>query len=222
MEIAVTRTGPRNVRASLLGGSASTPLRDVNLTVSTDDHIFGNRDVTDMKVWGDLSTHVDWRLGSSEEDASWQPFRPVVRLVLSAGSGDKEVGVRLRNSGGVESDAAATTIALTSTERHVSVLSVWPPMGWARHGGRMPMVAWSASHAFVEYDVMAAPYPLASREECVTIESASGSWSAGQVVTTTINDLTVWDGFQYGALSNGNRAVRVFARSGQDWFSERY
>lgn len=203
------------VSATLGGGLAAVGTRTVPLVVSSPDWVSGLANVREMKVWGDIDPgFLPESISATEGDSSWVPFVGVMTIVLSAGEGEKVVGVRLRNYSGVTSDAVECTTTLSGAP-HASVLWDDGRLITAPDGGRS--FGWSSSHDWTRMAIALCPTDDAAFEDCSVVSYDNSGGVAGAHVFGTLlaSDILAVD--PYPGRS-GVRLIRLFVEVDGAWW----
>lgn len=201
-------------------GSGSGDWRNILLAISQRDIYSGNRDVTEMLIYGSVDPNCHPRIAQLQADSDWMNYRPVVPIVLSAGAGTKTITCSVRARSGRVGPTSVSTYTLNAGVPHVSILR-------KRRRSTLTdiqamLIAWSCSHDFVSYGVYLAPADDALITDCMPILTGTnvsgGAGTAGQMIESSFtsadmhNSVTAQpkDGI-YDVLATGSAFVRVFA-----------
>jgi hypothetical protein len=169
-------TAPANPSLLINGGAATTADQIVQVALASPDYGGGARDVTQVKLWGDVDPTGDPLVRSTEDVSSWQAFSPEVVVKLSAGSGRKRIYARLRDdvcnetlvfSDFIDLDTDSPSVEITTAVDR-SRISKTAPCDAATF-------AWQATHPFSHYEVRVVPTIGSPHLAGVVIPVAAGS-----------------------------------------------
>lgn len=167
---------PVNPGLLLNGGATVTGAREVTVTLSSADYLTGSRDVTWMRLWGDVDPLGDPQVHPLEADSGWLPFDPDYAVRLSDGSGRKTVRARLRDdvcndtvefSAFIDLDLTSPVVQMvTAVDR--SRISKVAPCATA-------LFTWQSTRPFDRYEVRVVPNIGSPHGAGVVIGTAHGS-----------------------------------------------
>lgn len=210
-------TPPADPGLLVNGGAASTGSQNVMLSISTADYSGGARDVTEMRIWGDVDDTVDANVQPTEDGSSWTLYNPSKVIRLSAGTGPKRVFARLRDDVCNETAAFTTTVTLDTS---IPVVSIVVPVDRGKISKVAPcnraMFVWTADRDFVAYEVRVVPTAGSPHGSGVPVPTNAGSANTSGVGTFVASApvTTVIDGTDLETASPGDtsKVVKVFVR----------
>lgn len=221
--VLVDTTSPVRVTASLNRGVTPTPLSCVQLYLEVPDHLVGQQDIEDMKIWGDVDPNYDPSIQVAEGDSRWMLFIPWVNVVLSAGNGLKTIHATVRDAVGNETTVSATvTLALDSVPT-VTMLSTPAKARYGLTAGFDTFeCSWRSDQAFTEYVVTTVTNINDEHDASGTVAitggtnlAGTGTWTAGERITssfTTTQLLTASPG-------DGPKIVKAFVKNAKGVWS---
>lgn len=213
---------PRVASGSLLGGLTKLYSRNAPLSLSSVDWGVGFNSVYEIKVWGDIADgfRPEWA-ASTEVDAKWRPYEPVVPVVLTTGEGDKTINAKVRTVHGIESETVSTTFEVELPEPHISILwDYFDPRG---------TIALSVTHSHqidtIRVCLVPSVHALVDDEGVTTITERnligdpSSRNLAGGVNDFTEDELDL--SVDPYPTQQGQKFIKVFAKRTSDgtWFS---
>lgn len=214
---------PANPMLLINGGAEVTGDWVVLVTIFSADFGGGARDVTSMKLWGDVDNSSDPLIQTSEAASAWQSFASDRPVMLSPGSGRKTVYAKLRDDVGNETLTFSDFIDLNLDAPVVQVVT-----GLDR--GKVSKIApfsqaslsWQANTAFERYEVRVVPQAGSPHQAGVLIPNTfgsanttgSGAFPAYTPITTFISggDLEV------ASPGNTSKIIKIFVqKTGGMW-----
>lgn len=198
-------------------GAATTGSQNVLVSVSTSDYEGGDRDVQEMKVWGDVDPAADTTVQATEEASAWTVYQEAKVVRLSSGSGRKRLYARLRD------DVCNVTLPFTDfidLDTDVPVVSITTAVDRGRISKVAPcnraLFVWESSVPFSAYEVRVVPSAGSPHVGGVPVPTTSGSANTQGVGSFPAQTgvATVIDGADLEAASPGDtdKIVKVFVR----------
>jgi hypothetical protein len=208
-------SAPANPALLINGGAAVTGAQVAQVVISTTDLDGGARDVTQMKLWGDVDPTADPAVQVHEADSAWIGFDADTVVKLSAGSGRKTLYARLRDdvlnetlpfSDFIDLDTTAPVVTITTAVDRSRISKV--------PGADTAIFTWQSSRAFTHYEIRVVPNAGSPHQAGVPLHGVNGStgvsgdgnFGATQPMTTVIK------GADLEAASPGDttKLIKVF------------
>jgi hypothetical protein len=209
---------PSNPSISLNGGADYTGDQIVQARLGTGDYDAGQRDVLEMKLWGDVDPTADPSVDDSEGLSSWQPYQEYINVKLAPGDGIKFVYAKLRDDVGNETVAFVDSLTLDTVRPVVTITSGVDHARVSKVAGHdTATFSWESNQPFVEYVVRAVPTSGSPFNAGVPILTTHGS--TGVAGTGAFAALTPITSAIHGAdLEVANpgdtpKVVKVFVRN---------
>lgn len=208
---------PANPSIVANGGAPSAAQPEVLIEVDTSDYQAGARDVTEMRLWGDVDLSADPSVQADELTSNWQPYRQLSVIRLSATPGTKTIYARMRDDVGNETLVVSTAITYNPDLLYVTITS---PVTRSRiskvDGYDEATFVWEASGPITAYRVRVVPSIGSPVTSGVPLGAAFGSLNvsgdqalaAATPVTTTITGADL----QAASPGDTDKVCKVFVR----------
>lgn len=208
------RTPPASVSIVIDGGQIYSTDQLVDLAISTAD---ASKVGYTMKIWGDVDPVHNANVQTTEGASAWINYQESLQIKLSAGDGNKNVYLKIRDEVYNVSSQVSDSINLNTTVPQVTTSAISVAKISENTGKNEATFSFTSDVNFTEYKVKIVSSESATHDTGVLIGMANGS--TGMSGTGTFSSATPINckinGTDYATASSVDaiKCVKVFVRN---------
>ncbi|MDS7057061.1 hypothetical protein NXG04_07165 [Klebsiella pneumoniae] len=213
INIILDTTAPANPYVNINGGATYSNSQLVTVSLGTTDI-----DTTgyQMKIWGMVDKAYDANIQDSEATSQWISYSDSKQVKLSAGDGNKQISVKIRDDVYNESSVAQDNISLNTAIPTVNVGTPDKNKISKKEQKNIVSFTFSSPEQFEEYKVKVVSSTGAIESSGVTIATVNGSQNVAGVAGGYTNPITVTitgQDLELASSGDGSKIIKVFVKN---------